>query len=123
MSETTNSFGFGLGSAAAAAAGAAAEFLGSHKASGPDLHDPALDPTGRVDVLGARALRLAVAKIQDPMLQALYEQFRPVIDHQLHAALGKVKTEAVLEKLGIVNPRPRKKKTGVKKAARKAAAK
>lgn len=97
-----------FGSAAFAAAGAAAEFLGSARVKSPDLHDVAVDPTGRIDVLAARALKLAVSKIEDPVLAVLYGQFQPVIDHQLHVQLGSVKTRAALEKLGIVSPRPRK---------------
>jgi hypothetical protein len=104
-----------FGSAAFAAAGAAAEFLGSAKVKSPDLHDVAVDPTGRIDVLAARALKLAVSKIEDPVLGVLYAQFQPVIDHQLHTQLGRVKARVALEKLGIVQPRHRTKKTGVRK--------
>lgn len=95
------------GKAAFEAAGATASFLGRGRAR-VNLSDPSIDPTGRVDVLAARALQLAMSRIDDPVLQVMFDQFQPVIDHHLHQLLGKRGVKAALETLGIVPPGQRK---------------
>lgn len=46
----------------------------------PDLHNPDMDTVGRVDVLVARGLKLAIGKTRDPVLQGLYGTFQPMLD-------------------------------------------
>lgn len=45
-----------------------------------DLHDPSIDPTGRVDVLVARGLKLLVERMGNPAIQTLYTAFQADID-------------------------------------------
>lgn len=52
-----------------------------------DLHDPALDPKGRVDVLVARGIKLMVKTTPNPVVQTLYEQVQPILDAELQRLL------------------------------------
>lgn len=73
----------------------------------PDLHSPDIDATGRVDVLVARSLRLAVERINDPVLRSLYSQFQPLIDEVIHHKLKRVNARRTFEEMGLV-PRARR---------------
>jgi len=53
-----------------------------------NLHDPSIDPKGRVDVLAARALRLLVQKLGDVNIQTLYNTFQADIDRVIAKELG-----------------------------------
>ena len=52
-----------------------------------DLHDPLLDPKGRVDVLVARGIKLMVKTTPNPVVQTLYEQVQPILDAELQRLL------------------------------------
>lgn len=73
----------------------------------PDLHNPLLDVTGRVDVLVARVLKRAVESSSDPVLRALYEQFRPVIDGLIHSTARRYNCAGLLRELGVAPSKPR----------------
>lgn len=75
-----------------------------------DLHDKAIDMTGRVDVLVARTLKLVIEGNADPMMQMWYSRFQPLIDVGIHSALSKVNMKRTLINLGIAPP-PVKKST------------
>lgn len=53
-----------------------------------DLHDPALDPKGRVDVLVARSIKLLVKTTPNPVVQTLYGELQPVLDAEIQRLLG-----------------------------------
>jgi hypothetical protein len=69
-----------------------------------DLHNKAVDVTGRVDILVARAVRLAVEKNTDPILRMWYAQFQPFIDAEIHGMLAKHNMKRTLINLGIAPP-------------------
>ena len=78
----------------------------------PDLHDPFINPIGRVDVLVARGLKLAVDSSRDPVLISWYSRFQPMLDTLFHARLRRYNCRKALENLGVVEPcvkRPRRK--------------
>lgn len=52
-----------------------------------DLHDPTLDPKGRVDVLVARGIKLMVKATPNPVVQTLYENVQPILDAELQRLL------------------------------------
>lgn len=80
----------------------------------PDLHSPAVDPTGRIDVLAARALRMAVQKSNDPVLNLWYQQFQGVIDTAIHQNLRKLNCAKTLRNLGIAPPKPKRRTARVR---------
>lgn len=67
-----------------------------------DLHDPALNPTGRVDVLVARTLKLIIQRHPDPVLNLMYRQFQPVIDEALQRNLNGRRIKRTLRAIGII---------------------
>jgi hypothetical protein len=67
----------------------------------PDLHSPGIDMTGRVDVLAARLLRMAVVRAHDPAIEALYQTFQPAVDTLLHLRLRKVNCAQLFKQIGI----------------------
>lgn len=67
-----------------------------------DLHDPALNPQGRVDVLVARSLKLIVERNPDPVLKLMYRQFQPVIDQGIHEMLHTRKIQNTLRQIGLL---------------------
>ncbi len=77
-----------------------------------DLHDPSIDPTGRVDVLVARAVKTVVGQIKDPVLQMLYGQFQGVLDNQIHRTLRRYNCRKGMEELGIIERPIAKPKSG-----------
>ena len=70
----------------------------------PNLHDPALNAVGRVDVLVARMLKRAVESSTDPVLRALYTQFQPVLDGLIHQTAQRYNCAGMLRDLGIAQP-------------------
>ena len=102
---------------AAVAAATLSDYLGSNKLKPVDLHSDQVDPQGRLDVLVARGIRLAVAKANDQGAQALYDQLSPVIDYHLNRALGKVSPHELFTGGGVKPPRRRNTRT--KKGATK----
>lgn len=76
-----------------------------------NLHDPALNPQGRVDVLVARTLKLILERNPDPMLNIMYRQFQPVIDQGIHHALNSRKIKRTLRLIGLLPQPVRKVKT------------
>jgi hypothetical protein len=69
-----------------------------------NLHDPAIDPTGRMDVLIARALTGLIQATGNPVLcQGILPQLQPVLDTCVHHALGRnANCRRALERLGLV---------------------
>jgi hypothetical protein len=62
----------------------------------PNLHDPNMDTVGRVDVLVARGLKMAVARSKDPVLQVIYGQFQPILDAMIFDVCRKANRSRVL---------------------------
>lgn len=70
-----------------------------------DLHDPSLNPQGRVDVLVARSLKLVMERNSDPILNLMYRQFQPTIDQGIHQILNTRKIKNTLRQIGLL-PQP-----------------
>ena len=70
-----------------------------------DLHDPSLNPQGRVDVLVARSLKLIMERNPDPILNLMYRQFQPAIDQGIHQILNTRKIKNTLRQIGLL-PQP-----------------
>ena len=52
-----------------------------------DLHDPLLDPKGRVDVLVARGIKLMIKTTPNPVVQTLYDHVQPILDAEIQRML------------------------------------
>jgi len=78
------------------------------------------DPTGRVDLLISRILETAVSQSGDPMLKALYQQYKPDVDRTVGKVFRKYNCAPTLRKLGLAPPK--QPKTGVRKARGKGVA-
>jgi hypothetical protein len=90
-------------------------------------HSPDLDTTGRVDVLASRLLRMAVERVQDPVLKVLYAQLQPVADQLIHANLRTVNCTQLFRQIGLAphdpKPKAQKFKGSVKKVGKAKSAK
>jgi hypothetical protein len=70
----------------------------------PDLHDPSLDVAGRVDILAARLLKMAVGRVQDPAILAIYQTLQPAVDTLLHVRLSSVDCAKLFTQIGLAPP-------------------
>lgn len=66
-----------------------------------DLHDPAIDATGRLDVLCARTVKLVVERVPDPMMKLWYSQFSEAVDAGIYHTLHQHNVAKSLEKMGL----------------------
>lgn len=87
-----------------------------------DLHAPDVDPTGRVDVLLARALRMVALGSGDPVLRSLYVDLGPVVDTAIHHLTRKLGMAGLLREYGIAPPSPKPTPIRKRKAKAKATA-
>ena len=79
-----------------------------------DLHSPDLPVAGRVDVLAARLLRLAVDRVQDPVIKAMYDTLQPAMDTVFQQRLGSLDCASLFRQIGLapavsLNPKPKPK--------------
>ena len=72
-----------------------------------DLHDPNLDAAGRVDVLASRLLRMAVDRVQDPVIKAVYQTLQPAVDSVFHQRLRTVDCAQLFRQIGLAPPDPK----------------
>ncbi len=77
-----------------------------------DLHDTAVDATGKLDALVARSLRLVVETHNDPVLAIWYSQFQPFIDCGFSHLLSRYNVAKTLRMLGIAPPPKKAKRKG-----------
>lgn len=69
-----------------------------------DLHNPELPVAGRVDILAARLLKLAVEKVQDPVIQAIYGTLQPSVDTVFHHQLRGLDCASLFRQIGLAPP-------------------
>ena len=69
-----------------------------------DLHNPEVPVAGRVDVLAARLLRLAVDRVQDPVLKAIYDTLQPSVDTVFLQRLGSLDCASLFRQIGLAPP-------------------
>jgi len=85
----------------------------------PDLHDPTLDVAGRLDILAARLLKMAVARVQDPAILAMYQTLQPAVDTVFHVRLSGVDCAKLFKQIGLAPPDQLKAKVSKPKRKRR----